>query len=94
MILGFVSGLGSLVCYVLVLIKMFQNGKTGLAVACIVLLFCCGLGGLITFIYGWMKAGEWGITNIMTIWTVFFVINIVSGVMNPAPFQQLPGLTK
>jgi hypothetical protein len=88
-ILGAVAGLGSLVCYVLVLIKMFQNGQTGLGIACIVLLLCCGLGGLIAFVYGWIKAGEWGITNIMMIWTVFVVLNIASGIMNPGQFQQL-----
>jgi hypothetical protein len=87
--LAFVSGVGSLVCFVLVLVKMFQHNHTGLGIACILLLFFCGIGGLIAFIYGWVKAGEWGITNLMTIWTVFFALNFLSGILNPAPFQQL-----
>jgi hypothetical protein len=88
-ILAYVSGVGSLVCYILVLVKMFQHGQTGLGIACILLFFFCGIGGLIVFIYGWVKARDWGITNIMTIWTVFFVLTIVSGVLNPVPWQQL-----
>ena len=87
--LGFVAGVGSLVCFILVLVKMFQNGQTGLGIVCIVLTFCCGIGPLIAFIYGWVKAGEWRITNLMTIWTVFFVLSILSGVLNPAPFLRL-----
>ena len=93
-ILGFVSGVGSLVCFGLVLVKMFQHGQTGLRVACIVLLFYCGIGGLVAFIYGWVKAAEWSITNVMTIWTVFFVLSIGSGVLNPAPFLQLRELQR
>jgi hypothetical protein len=87
--LAFVSGVGSFVCFVLVLVKIFQHNQTGLGIACIVLLFCCGIGGLIAFIYGWVKAGEWRITNLMTVWTVFFALNVVSGILNPAPFEQL-----
>src|SRR5262249_13526437 len=88
-ILGSISGVGSLICCVLVLIKMFQHGRTALGIACIVLLLCFGIGGLVAFIYGWIKAKEWNMTQLMTIWTAFFVLSIVSGVMNPAPFQQL-----
>jgi hypothetical protein len=47
LLLQVVGGITSLVCFVMVLVKMFQNGKTGLGIACIVLVFCCGIGGLI-----------------------------------------------
>ena len=84
-----VAGIVSFVCFVLVLVQMFQRGKTGLAVGFIVLTLCCGIGGLITFIYGWVKAREWNMTNVMTVWTVAFVVNIVAGSLNPAPFRYL-----
>lgn len=89
LILGSLAGLVSLVCYVLVIIQMFQHGQTGLAVVCLVLLLCCGLGGLIAFVFGWMRARDWNITNLMTVWTVAFVIEVAAGVMNPAPYRQL-----
>src|SRR5690242_10501235 len=54
-----IGGLGALVCFILVVVQMFQRGQTGLGVACIVLLFCCGIGNLVAFVYGWMRHREW-----------------------------------
>jgi hypothetical protein len=75
--LSILIGIVNLVCFILVLIRIFQDGQTGLGVACIILLFCFGIGAIITFIVGWMNAGRWGITNIMTLWTVCIVVNAV-----------------
>ena len=66
---------------------MFQRGATGLGVVCIVLSLCCGLGALIAFVYGWTKARDWKTVNVMTVWTVAFVIDVVAGVVNPAPVR-------
>jgi hypothetical protein len=90
-ILAIVGGLISLVCYILVLIQMFQHGRTGLAIACIVLLCVCGIGGLIAFIFGWVKSGEWGIKNIMLAWTVGVILNIAGGALNPKQVQDIQG---
>jgi hypothetical protein len=84
-----IAGLVSLVCFILVLVKMFQSGQTGLGIACIVLTFCCGIGPLIAFIFGWMRSADWNIRNIMVIWTVCWIIGIIGAIMNPAQFQQL-----
>jgi hypothetical protein len=87
-----VVGLASLVsfiCFILVIIQMFQRGATGMGIACIALTLCCGLGGLVAFIYGWVKAREWSMTRLMTVWTVAFAIDVVAGIVNPAPFQPL-----
>ncbi len=84
------AGLASLVCFVLVLIQMFQHGQTGLGIACILLLFC-GIGVLITFIYGWAKAREWNIRNVMIVWTVCVLINLVLIPMGGFAAFGLPG---
>jgi hypothetical protein len=87
---GLVAGLASLVsliCFIVVLIQMFQHGATGVGITCIALTLCCGLGGLITFIYGWTKARDWKMVNLMTVWTVAFAINVVAGIVNPAPLR-------
>jgi hypothetical protein len=84
-----VVGLASLVsfiCFILVLVQMFQRGAKGIAITCIVLTFCCGVGPLITFVYGWVKASAWNISTLMTIWTVAIAIDVVAGSLNPAPF--------
>ena len=47
---------------------------------CIVLTFCFGVGPLIAFIYGWIKAAEWNIKNIMLVWTGVFILNIIIGI--------------
>ena len=83
------ASLVSFICFVLVLIQMFQRGATGIAIVCIALSLCCGLGGLIAFIYGWTKARDWNIRNVMTAWTVAFAIDILAGSLNPAPFRQV-----
>jgi biotin transporter BioY len=81
-IIGSITGIVGLVCWILVLIKMFQAGQTGLAIVSIVT-FCCVIGYLIPFIYGWMKAKEWSITNIMVVWSICIVINLITGAISP-----------
>ena len=79
-ILNNVIGLIAFVCYILVIVKMFQHNQTGLAIACIVGLCVCGIGYLVAFIMGWMKSGEWNLKTVMLIWTVVLVINIALGI--------------
>ena len=75
-LLAIVSGIGSLVCFVMVLIHFFNTGQTGLGIACIVLIFC-GIGGLIAYVKGWMD----NLGNIMLIWTACIVVSIIGNVM-------------
>jgi hypothetical protein len=79
-LLGLVSlvlGIGSLVCFIMVLVKMFQNNETTMGIICIVTTLLCGLGVLITFILGWVNVGKWKIQQIMMIWTGCIVAGIV-----------------
>ena len=87
-VLSVIGGIGSLVCFILVLIQMFQRGRTGLGVACIVLVFCCGIGGLVVFIYGWVKHREWGLTNVMIAWTGCWMVSAVGYALHPIDVQQ------
>jgi len=66
-ILNVVVGLGQIICWIFVLVKMFQNGQTALGVVSI----CCGI---VAFVVGWMNADAWGIKNVMLIWTVLLVL--------------------
>lgn len=79
-LLGLVVGIGSLVCWVMVLIQMFKRGQTGLAIASIVLILC-GIGPLIAFIYGWIKSKEWDIMNLMLAWTGCIVVGVILNIM-------------
>ena len=73
-LLAFAFGIGSLICFIMVLVKMFQNGQTGLGIVCIVV--CC-IGGLVAFIYGWMKSAEWELQNVMLVWTGCIIAGLV-----------------
>lgn len=92
-ILSALGGLVALVCLIVVWVQMFKNGHVALGIICILLSFCC-IGYLITFIYGWMKSGEWGIRNIMFAWTIALILQVVGGAVNPAPYRQLQELQK
>jgi hypothetical protein len=63
-------GLGSLICFIIVLIKLFQNEG---ALKGILGLICA----LYTFIWGWMNATRLNLRNIMMIWTLLIIIQIV-----------------
>ena len=62
--------LGALVCFVMVLIKLFQekgplHGILGI------------LCGLYTFIWGWIESARLGIKKIMIIWSVLLIVSII-----------------
>jgi hypothetical protein len=95
-VIGGLFGIVSLVCYILVIVQMFQHGKTGLGIACLLLLLC-GVGALIAFVYGWMNASQWGIKNIMMIWTACIVVSILCNLAfvamgGMAAMQGMPGM--
>jgi hypothetical protein len=68
------GGIGSLVCLIMVLIKMFQNEQPLIAVLGI-------LCTLWAFIWGWMKSGTLGLKNIMLLWTACIVVLIIGEVI-------------
>jgi hypothetical protein len=65
----------SLVGPILVMVKMFQHNETGFGIASIMLSFCTGIGVLLPFIYGWMKADAWDLRRVMLVRTVCFVLS-------------------
>lgn len=69
-ILGMLASLGCIICFIIVLVKMFQTAGV---VQGIIGLIC----GIWAFIWGWMNAGKVGIKNIMVIWTVLILLSII-----------------
>jgi hypothetical protein len=72
-ILYMVAALGSLICFIIVLVKMFQNAGVLQGILGLICSIWC-------FIWGWMNAGKLGIKNIMMIWTILIVLCIVLGI--------------
>ena len=83
--LAMAAGLVSIVCWIMVLLKMFPAEgalKGVLAIIC----------GLYAFIWGWMNAGRFNLKNIMLIWTVAIIIGVIANVMSggAAMMQNMP----
>ena len=70
-ILAMVLSICSLICFIIVLIKQFQNG--GVVHGIIGIITC----GIWTLIWGWMNASNLGIKNIMMIWSLLIIISLV-----------------
>jgi hypothetical protein len=88
--ISWILGLVVLVCFILVIVKMFQNGDTTWGIISLVGLLCfCLPGFLIAFIRGWMKSREWNISTIMILWTVAWLINFGISVFTlPAQIEE------
>lgn len=72
-ILAIITGLASLACWIMTLIKMFQNENIGLAILGI-------LCPLWAFIWGWMNAKKHNHQKIMLIWSICWVLGIIFNV--------------
>jgi hypothetical protein len=72
--LAYLCQLGSLVCAILVLIRLFKEKGVLHGILGIICL-------LYTFIWGWIHAGRLGIKNIMMAWTACIILASVLGYM-------------
>jgi hypothetical protein len=72
----------SLLCYFYVLYQMYENAETVIAIVCLVGMCVLGLGGIVAFVYGWIKARDWEIVPVMAIWSGAIGLNIVLAVAN------------
>ncbi len=77
--LGGLAGLVVLICYIVVLLAMFKAGQSGLAIVCILLSLCFGVGFLVAFVVGWQRSSEWNLKNVMIIYTVALLICFIGG---------------
>ena len=77
LILLVLLGLGSLICWIMVLIKMFKEAGPLHGILGII----CGL---YAFIWGWMKSTELNLKNVMLAWTACFVLQIILQIISAA----------
>ncbi|HEX8722597.1 MAG TPA: hypothetical protein VF736_18415 [Pyrinomonadaceae bacterium] len=74
-ILALLCLLGCVVCWIIVLIRMFKEAGV---VQGIIGVIC----SLWAFIWGWMNSGRLGLRNIMLAWTVLLILYIVFASMS------------
>ena len=73
-ILGMVAGLGTIVCWIIILIEMFKRDSV---ISGIIGIIC----GLWAFIWGWQKVNEHGKKQIMQVWTACIIVGIICNVL-------------
>ena len=72
--LSIAVSLGSLICFIIVLTKLFPAegvGKGILGIIC----------GLYTLIWGWQNADRFGIKTVVQVWTGLIVVGIILNVL-------------
>lgn len=69
--LATLSGLVVFVCFVIVIIKMFQNNN---AVLGIVSILTCFLGHLIALVVGWKNKDAWKLNTVMPAFLLAYVV--------------------
>lgn len=84
-LIAMLVGLGSFICFIIVLIKQFQNAG---AIHGIIGIITCGIW---TLIWGWMNATKLGIKNIMMIWTLLIIIYCILAAMGGVAFSYSLG---
>lgn len=84
LILASISGIGSLVCLIIVLTKLFPKEGVLLGIAGII----CGL---YTYIWGWINKNEFNLQQIMIAWTALIILGIIGNVMAQAGAASMGG---
>ena len=74
--LDVVIGLTAVVCYILVLVKMFRYEESTLAIVCL-LTTPFWIGPVIALIYGWTMTRQWDLKVTMVVWSVSMGVWVV-----------------
>ena len=75
--ISLILGLIGLACYITTVVKMFQKEDTALGIASAVGFIVCGIGVLVAFIFGWIKAKDYDNKTAMTVWTACIALNLI-----------------
>jgi hypothetical protein len=74
LLLSLVFSIGVLICYIIVLTKLFPSegvGKGFLAILC----------GLYAFTWGWQHKDEHNLQTVMLIWSVLVVLGVILNII-------------
>ena len=80
----------ALVCYIVVLVKLFKHNETTMAWVCLAST-PCGIGAVMLLIYGWSMAKEWELSKTMIVWTAAIVVSLLVQIGGPRLIALVPG---
>lgn len=72
------AAIGSVICFIILVIKMFQAGDPMMGIVSLVLCLC-GLGFLFALIIGWVNVDKYKARQLMPIYTAAFILMVVLG---------------
>jgi hypothetical protein len=81
MIISWLAAVVSLICWIMVLIKLFpaEGALKGiLAIIC----------GLYAFVWGWINASRFNLRNIMVVWTIAIIVSIAMSFMGAPIYSR------
>jgi hypothetical protein len=81
MIISWLASAACLVCWILVLLKLFPAEGTLKGILAII----CGL---YAFIWGWMNASRFNLRNIMLIWTIALLVAVAMNFMGAPIYSR------
>jgi hypothetical protein len=86
-LLATLVALGCLICFIIVLIKQFQDAGVVHGIIGIITF------GVWTFIWGWINAARLNIKSIMMIWTLLIVVCLLANIVFAALMFRYAGAT-
>ncbi|HEV7279287.1 MAG TPA: hypothetical protein VGN57_03660 [Pirellulaceae bacterium] len=78
-LISIVCSIVSIICFIFVIVQMFRQDDTGLALLCL-LTVLCGIGGLLAFVLGWINVDKYDVRPVMIAWTIVLALGIVTGI--------------
>ncbi|MHC2070493.1 hypothetical protein ACYFX5_23725 [Bremerella sp. T1] len=69
-----IAGIVSIVCFCMIIYRMFKADQIALPLICIVLAFFGFGGGIIAFVVGWIDVKKYDAMKVMVTWTIALVI--------------------
>ena len=88
-----IVNIASLICFLILIVVMFNHGSITTGILCLLTTCCCGIGPLIALFSGWANAALWGITKLMTVYTLLMVLGFMLGVarmvLYPETFAEI-----
>ena len=72
-VLTLVTGIGSLVCWIISLVKIFPDKESGGILKGIIGIIC----GIYAFCWGWKHNQKHNLKKVMIVWTVCIVLGII-----------------
>ena len=78
-LISVICSIVAIVCFIFVIVQMFRQDDSGLALLCL-LTVLCGIGGLLAFVLGWINVDKYDVRPVMLVWSVALALGLLTSV--------------